>query len=393
MTVLLSTPLIIIVYSIIVAIALFIFLLTTLANLPLFPKLQRDTQPHNAIPAISILIPARNEAAVIEQTVQRILAQTYNDFELIILDDGSTDGTADLAKRAAAGDKRLKLIHGTPLPSGWLGKNWACHQLGQAAVGELLIFVDADVQWAPEALLALLHMREQGAADLLTIWPTQITLTWGERLVIPLMKFAILSYLPIIGVHYTPYATFAAANGQCLLFRRTIYDKIGGHAAVRDNILEDVALSRLIKKNGFKLYMADGNQLIACRMYNGWSAVRDGFGKNILAGHRHSLAFLLLSTIGHWSMFIWPWVWLLLGGRWWAVGLIALGFINRLLVGLFVGRGWARAAIEAILMPVSVLLMTRIALQGVRWRLGAGPQWKGRIAQVESQKAQVKSKK
>lgn len=391
MTVLLETPLIIIVYSIIVAIALFIFLLTTLANLPLFPKLKQNAQPQEAIPPISILIPARNEAAVIEQTVRRILAQTYSAFELILLDDGSTDDTAAIALQTAAGDPRLKIISGTPLPAGWLGKNWACHQLSQAAVGDLLIFVDADVQWAADALLSLLHMREQGAADLLTIWPTQLTLTWAERLVIPLMNFAILSYLPIIGVHYTPYATFAAANGQCLLFRRSAYEKIGGHAAVRDNILEDVTLSRLIKKNGFKLYMADGHQRIACRMYNGWSAVRDGFGKNILAGHRHSLPFLLLSTIGHWSMFIWPWLWLLLGGRWWAVGLIALGTINRLLVGLFVGRGWARATVEALLTPVSVLLMTRIALQGVRWHFGAGPQWKGRIAQVESQKAKVKS--
>lgn len=367
-------------YSALTTFFLLIFLITTLVNLPLFPKLRPPLTPTKESTAVSILIPARNEAAVIGQTIELILAQTVPDFELLLLDDGSTDGTADLARQAAAKDDRLRILTGQPLPAGWLGKNWACHQLSQAAQGKHLLFIDADVRWSPPALAALLHLQHSTQADLLTIWPSQITESWAERLVVPLMKFAILSYLPIIGVHHTPWSIFAAANGQCLLFTRQAYEQIGGHAAVRNQIVEDVQLARHIKQNRLRLRMADGNQIIACRMYDSWAAVRSGFGKNILAGHANSVPFLLLSTLAHWSMFVWPWLWLLLGGGWLALGMIALGLLNRLLIGLFVSRGWM-ALLEAFLMPLSVILMTRIAWQSLRWHFGEGPQWKGRIAQ------------
>jgi hypothetical protein len=139
--------------------------------------------------------------------------------------------------------------------------------------------------WTPDALAALLALQVESDADLLTVWPTQETRTWAERLIVPLMALAIWAYLPIIPVHYTSWPAFAAANGQCLLFTRAGYRKSGGHTAVRDNVVEDVALARRIKGAGGRLRMADGGGLVGCRMYDGWTAVRDGFAKNILAGH------------------------------------------------------------------------------------------------------------
>jgi chlorobactene glucosyltransferase len=325
-----------------------------------------------------VLIPARNEAAVIASTVHSLLTQTTPHFELLVLDDHSTDHTAAIAQQAAGVDPRLKIIQGQPLPAGWLGKNWACHQLSQQAQGELLLFLDADVKLHPAALTALLSHQASTQADLLTIWPTQMTLSWGEKLVVPLMKFAILSYLPLPAVHHSPFSAFAAANGQCLLFTRSAYQTVGGHTAVRQEIVEDVQLAKKIKQAGLKLRMADGAGLVACRMYESWAAVRQGFGKNILAGHGQSLLFLLFSTCFHWLLFIYPWVWLAAGGGLFPAGLIALAWLLRFMGERYVGArpGWA--GLLALLMPVSVGLMTLVAGQAVVWHFTGGPQWKGR---------------
>ena len=297
--------------------------LTTVLNAIVFPRLGRH--PTSAeISLVSVLIPARNEAAIIAAAVRRALAQTYPRLELIILDDHSQDGTAEVALTAGGGDPRLHVLPGEPLPAGWLGKNWACQQLAQAAKGDYLLFIDADVELAAGAVAALMGEMEATRADMLTVWPTQRTVTWAERLTAPLMAFAILGYLPLPLVHHTPWRAFAAANGQCLLFRRRAYQQVGAHAAVRGEIVEDVMLARRIKGAGLRLRMADGAGLIACRMYDGWRAVREGYGKNILAGYGGRVSVLLLATLFHWLTFLWPWVWLAVG---WSGGSLRLAVV------------------------------------------------------------------
>ncbi len=369
-----------------------------LSNLVLFPRLTRSQLPTSSFQLISILIPARNEAAVIGDTVRRMLAQTYPHFELIVLDDHSTDGTADLARAAAGGDARLRVIAGETLPAGWGGKNWACHQLAQAAQGDWLLFTDADTIWAPDALAALAAEAERSRADLLTVWPTQITVTWPERLVVPLMALVVIGYLPVFMVHYTPWSPFAAANGQCLFFRRTAYQAIGGHAALRGEVLEDVKFARRIKAARLRLRMADGNRLVACRMYSDWPSVRDGYAKNILSGYGGSIFFLSLAGVFHWLVFLGPWVWLVAGGwpletgNWkleaggwqvalpgwpaWPALLAAAGVALRAVTAWFT-RQRVR---DALLMPVSVLLMTVVAAKSAYWQIRyGGPVWKGRV--------------
>ncbi len=359
--------------------ALFFFGITAISNVLLFPRLRRLTPSET--PFISILIPARNEAAVISQTVRSLLAQTYAHFELIVLDDNSADGTGQVVCTTAAGDLRLRVLNGAPLPDGWSGKNWACHQLSQAARGDWLLFSDADVCWQPEALSALVAHMARTRADLLTVWPTQITQTWSERLIVPLMMFAILAYLPILMVHYSPLMIFAAANGQVMLFRRAAYQKIGGHAAVRAKIVEDVTLARRIKAVGLCLRMFDGNGLISCRMYQGWSAVRDGFAKNILAGHGDSVPFLLLSTLLHWLAFVAPFLWLPVSGLAPLPLLLCTGVIALRMLTAAASR---QRLLDGLLMPLSVILMTRIAAQALYWRFRyGGVQWKGRTLRAE----------
>lgn len=370
--------------AVIASVALIILVLTALLNVLTFPRLKGTSSSLSQdLPSVSILIPARNEAAVITQTVQAVLRQNYPSFEVIILDDHSEDATGQLAHTAANGDSRLYVASGQSPPDGWLGKNWACQQLAQLATGDLLVFVDADVQWSDGALLSLVSLLHSSRADLLTVWPTQITESWAERLVVPLIMLVIVGYLPLPMVHYAPFPIFAAANGQCLCFRKSAYQRIGGHASVRDNIVEDVGLAREIKVHGLRLRMADGAGIICCRMYHNWAQVRDGFAKNILAGHGDSVPLLIVSTLFHWLCFVFPFVWLLLGWRdplseypLWPLNLIALGVGLRALSAAFSRQ----RVLDALLMPISVLLMTMIAVRALwwRWRLG-GVQWKGRV--------------
>ena len=366
---------------------LFLIAVISVVNALTFPILKKET-PFET-PLVSILVPARNEAGQIARTLRSLEEQTYPDFELILLDDGSSDGTMKIAQQTLEGNPRTKVISGQPLPPGWLGKNWACHQLAQQAQGELLIFTDADVHWAPKALSAIVSLLQQMRADMLTVWPTQRTETWSERLVVPMMMFVITGYLPEILVRYTPWQVFAAANGQCLLFRRAAYDQIGGHQSVHDNIIEDMGLARGIKQSGFRLVMALGNRLIDTRMYTNWREVRDGFAKNILAGHGGQPFYLLLSAIFHWCLFLVPWVLLMIGllssgspGWLWLAGTsVLLGLGIR---GLSAGITHQRIQ-DALLLPVSIVLMTIIAARSLLWFFrSGGPDWKGRAVSIRS---------
>lgn len=378
------------IFWLLITFILLILLLTTLLNTLMFPRLAPLPLSHHGQERlsywegegkVSILIPARNESAVIASTIRHLLAQSYPPYEILLLDDHSTDGTADIARSAAENDSRLKIIPGQPLPPQWLGKNWACHQLSQAAQGDFLIFTDADVEWGENALAALLpHFATY---EMLTVWPTQKTVTWGERLCVSAIALAIISYLPEMMVRFSPFSAFAAANGQCLAFTRDLYTRIGGHQAVHDNIVEDVGLAKAVKKKGGKLMMLDGNRQICCRMYRNWSEVRNGFAKNILAGHGNSLIFLAFSTLFHWAVFVLPFVWLIcgnfifLGAGWplFPLVLIGLGLLVRA-IGLWVTR---QRVHDAVWMPLTVMLMTRIAAQAAWWQLReGGPQWKGR---------------
>ncbi len=360
-----------------ITVVLIVISLNMVMNVLLLPHLNNKANQHKSdFPLVSVMIPARDEAVGIAKTIEHLLAQSYPHFEVILLDDNSSDGTAETAQAAARGSQKLKIVFGQALPDGWMGKNWACHQMVQIAQGEILIFTDADVIWQEDALSAVIQSMQRSQADLFTVWPTQETITWGERLCVPLMAFVILGYLPIVGTHYLPVSAFGAANGQCMVWRRSAYHQIGGHQAVADNVLEDVTMAKMVKSAGLRLRMADGNSLISCRMYSSWQRVRDGFAKNILAGYGTPAA-LMFGIVFHLTVFILPWV-LLFTSEWgfWSVFLILIAILLRMVSAVFTDQ----RILDALFMPISVLLMTRIALQALWWhyRYG-GPCWKGRI--------------
>jgi cellulose synthase/poly-beta-1,6-N-acetylglucosamine synthase-like glycosyltransferase len=367
-----------------VSLVLFVMLFTVLLNLITFTRLiARPPELHAqaTLPPVSILVPARNEATVIGETIAGLLALDYPDFEVLILDDDSTDGTAEIARAAAGDAPNLRIIQGMALPPGWLGKSWACHQLSGHARADLLIFADADVHWHPAALRSLVEAMQHHRADMLTVWPTQIMNTWAERLTVGLIMLVVGAYLPEIATRIIPGPLFAAANGQVIAFRRQVYLAIGGHSIVRDKIVEDVALARAVKKPGYKLMMVLGNRLISTRMYDGWPAIRDGFAKNILAGHG-GLFMLLLSMIFHLLVFVAPWLWLALGGLlphspMWPVVPLILGLSGAIVRALTAALAH-QPLLDGLLMPLSALLMTLITIRAVRWHLTGQTRWKGR---------------
>jgi chlorobactene glucosyltransferase len=241
-----------------------------------YPKTRRT-------PRVSVLVPARNEERNIEACVTSLLGQDYPDFEVIVLDDHSTDRTLDILTRLARWDSHLQIIQGGPLPEGWLGKHWACHQLDRAASGELILFVDADTRHTPDMLIDSVSALLAEHADLVTAFPHEEVVTWGERLLVPVIGFGIFTFIPIRLVQKLRLAALSVTIGQFMLFRRTAYDSVGGYEAVRAEIVDDMVLGRRIISSGLEWRLLDGTHHVSCRMYRSfWEAVA-GFSKSLFA--------------------------------------------------------------------------------------------------------------
>lgn len=285
-------------------------------NLFDFKALKATIIPKNLDkPKVSICIPARNEEDVIEQCVTSALKQNYPNYEVLVLDDQSTDGTTEILEKLSGIINNLVHIKGKPKPNDWLGKPWACHQLSEAASGDILVFIDADV-WMEEDVLPK-TVAELSELDAITIWPQQITETFWEKQVIPLIYFALFTLLPARYVEQAPRwlptplrskfaPLFAAACGQFIAFNKESYDQINGHQSVKDQIIEDVELSKNIKKHGLSLRMLHGAESVYCRMYSTHKDLWNGLRKNFFVGFNKNVLFFLAMAALHILVFIAP---------------------------------------------------------------------------------------
>jgi len=312
-----------------VVVFLAILLLISFVNLLTLKRLDKFPPPPHT-PRISLLVPARNEARSIEGCVRGLLGQAYPDFEVIVLDDESTDGTGEILERLTAEDARLRIIHGQPVPAGWLGKNWACQQLSQAAGGDYLLFTDADTSHDPlmlrDAIAAALATR----ADLLSGMPYQEVKTWGEQLLVPILAWSFMAFIPIALAERVRAAFLSVSIGQFLLFRRSAYDASGGHTAVRDKVVEDFELARNIKKAGLQWRFVDATSRIHCRMYHNFREVFDGLSKNL---------FLVFGNIFFFAL---------------AWGALVISFLEPQLILLL--------ALCGVLLPIKLVLLSILAI-------------------------------
>ncbi|BCJ77488.1 hypothetical protein CS0771_70320 [Catellatospora sp. IY07-71] len=336
------------------------------------PRLAREPGTGGAgaagrLPRTSLLVPARDEAARLPSTLPGLLAQPAD--EILVLDDGSSDGTADVVRGFA--DPRLRLLTGAPRPEGWIGKNWACHQLAAAATGDLLVYLDADVTLRPGALDAVWTQVRRQRADVFSVFPRQETGTLGERLLVPLIDENLLGFLPHQLLDL-PIPAAAVANGQLLAFRRAAYDRLGGHAAVAGEIVEDLALARLARRTGLKLGLALGGDLVSTRMYDGYRSTVRGTGKSMRAAHGGSDVLLAASAAWHLAAYTLPWLRWRHGAAWRLAAV--LGLAERVVSNAKTGRGaYAEAALVPFTapaaLPVYALALRRTAVwKGRRYR-------------------------
>lgn len=339
-------------------------------------------------PLLSVIVPARNEAANIDRCVRSILRSTYPALDVIVVDDHSTDATAALAREAAAGDARLRVVPAPDLPQGWLGKQWACAHGSSLARGAILCFTDADTVHAPD-----LHSRSVRAllarqADLLSVAGTQELGTFWERLVQPQM-FAVL-FARYGGSEVVSNATRpedVIANGQYLLFRRPAYEALGGHATVRNKVAEDLGLAVRAKRQGMRVHLILGPNQLVTRMYESLGSLVRGWMKNVYAGGIEALPdrrvlhavfpLLLLSPVIVWLA---PFVALLfvvlgagsMGLQTWAIATSAVMLLWWMIVYTLIGRRpW-----YAVLAPIGNLVLGYIFVRAIA--RGRQVEWKGR---------------
>jgi chlorobactene glucosyltransferase len=239
---------------------------------------------------VSIVLPARNEAVHIEGCMRSILASTHPRFELIVVDDHSSDGTGEIARRVAAEDPRARVLNNPDLPEGWFGKQWACHNGAAVATGRILLFTDADTRHGTECLSRAVNAMRTRRADLLSVAGQQLMESFWERLLQPHILMMILARYggtETVSRATSPYAKIA--NGQYLMLTRAAYDQIGGHAAVRDHVGEDLRLAQTTARAGLSVHLVAGLNHLVTRMYSGLGDIVRGWGKNVWAAGRDTL--------------------------------------------------------------------------------------------------------
>jgi hypothetical protein len=340
----------------------------------------RRPPPQPAAPDewVSVLLPVRDEAHQLPETLRALLAALdacSGRAELVVLDDGSTDGTPDVVREMAGGDPRVRLVTGEPLPDGWLGKPWACHQLAVEAnpTSTVLLFVDADVTLHPHAIAATVSQLRQSGLDLVSPYPRQIAVTAAERLIQPLLQWSFLTTLPLRAAERSRRPSLAAANGQLLAVDRRAYERVGGHASAPADVLDDLALLRSVKAAGGRGGVSDGTDLATCRMYRGWSELRDGYGKSLWVAFGSPAGGLATAgTLG--LVYCWPAVAALAGSPVGAAGYLA-GVAGRVITGRRTG---ARVWPDALAHPASVALFGWLTVRSVREHRRGALRWKGR---------------
>src|SRR3989344_594066 len=369
---------ILLIFQIISLVVLGVFLLNSISNLWALERLGTFPKPKR-YPKISIIVPARNEENNIEGCVRSLLQQDYPDFEVLVLNDHSTDRTGEILKQIK--DRRLKIFSGRPLPEDWLGKHWACHQLAEKAKGELILFTDADTVHQPTTLSSAVSAMLHDQADFATALPKEKTASWSEYLSIPIIPWSLLTFMPLAIAKRTKRPSLSATIGQFMLFKRTAYNKIGGYSSIRYNVLDDVTFGRKIRSFGLKWRMYDGSKLITCRMYTSFKQVLEGFVKFSFPIFKNNLIYFFFVWLFMAAVFSFPWMILLF----WSVG-IKFGYLWLAVASILsVLITWIIAAFRfrypwwiPLIYPVILAMVCYIVFMSMIYTYLGKVRWKGR---------------
>ncbi len=338
------------------------------------PKLPRSSKHFSN--RISILVPARNEAENILNLLQSIKTQDYQNYEVLVLDDNSEDDTYTVVSQFCAEASKFKIVKGQTLPKGWLGKNFACHQLAALSEGEFLLFLDADDYIKPGFIQSLLARMELGKLSLVSVFTTQYMVSLGEKFTVPMMHYILLSLLPLRLVKLSKNPMFAAASGQCMFFDAENYKKHKWHEQVRSEVVEDIEIMKLVKQQRFKAEALLSNSSIYCRMYGGLLEAIGGFSKNLLAGFGKSiwvlLGYLALVIVGPILLFFYF-------NSTFLVLPVALILLGRVMISILSGQ---KILENLLLHPIQMAFFFIIALISIKKHLFKTGTWKGRSLQT-----------
>ncbi len=345
--------------------------LYNLFTAPEFTKLKNDDL--NFSIDVSVLIPARNEENNISNILNSVLAQSHKRTEIIVLDDNSTDNTFKIASDFSKQYSNLKIIEGEPLPENWIGKNWACYQLYQNSKSEILIFVDADVWLDSQTLNSAIYYFEKYRLNLLTCFPTQKINSFGEKLIVPLMDWLLINFLPLRKVYSSRISSFVAANGQFLMIDKKTYEQIGTHKNFAGKIVEDMEIARAVKSSGNKMMTFLGNNLITCKMYSIFAEAFNGFSKNFFAGFNLSpfvfITFLIFIEV----IFLLPFLFLIFDSVFFIPVILIL--LSRILNSILSKQN---ILMNIFLHPVQMLFLFFIGINSIKVNLKNEIVWKQR---------------
>jgi len=354
------------------------------------PRAEREGEIENpnhvsndsAMPQLSVLIPARNEATGIEASILAALASKNVVLEVVVLDDDSEDATAEIVSRIAVRDDRVRLVTGQPLPDGWNGKQHACYLLSQAAKYPRLVFIDADVRLKPSALATLVGYQNETGVALLSAFPHQETVTILEQWLLPLMHFILLGFLPMSRMRQSTQPSYAAGCGQLFVTGKEDYEKAGTHAAIRATRHDGLKLPRAYRIAGLSTDCVDGSALAECRMYTTSGEVIRGLLKNAVEGIANPRLIV-------------PFTLILLGGTLLPVIVVAIASITgqraALLLGIaaiiiaHVPRGIAAVQFRQSWLGVVCHLPSIALFVAIQWQallnhvLGRKTKWRGRV--------------
>ena len=350
---------------------LIIRLLVAFVNYLSFAYLPKAS-PLASAPHVSILIPARNEEENIGTLLEQLSTFEYSMLEIIVYNDNSTDKTESIVKDWAVIKPNIKLINGAVLPQGWLGKNYACHQLSLAATGDIFLFLDADVSVKKDLIKRSISHLQKYELHLLSIFPKQIVKSFGEKVSVPLMNWILLSLLPLSLIRKSKNEVFSAANGQFMMFKAATYKAIWPHEKCKAHKVEDIAIIRLFKQKGFTSDTRLGDNDISCRMYVGLGDAIEGFTKNIFEFFGNSILatifFGFLTSIA-------PFVVYFNMGVWWLTIYIA-GIV---LIRFFVSLASQQSVVQNLLLafPQHIVFLL-IIIKGLINNKQKKLIWKGR---------------
>jgi chlorobactene glucosyltransferase len=359
---------------------LFIFFLNALTNLWALKRINAAPLPKE-FPPVSILVPTRNEEKNIRKCLSSLLKQDYPDYEVLVLNDNSTDKTQQIL--ASFNHPKLKIFNGLPLPKDWLGKHWACHQLTQHASKELFLFTDADTHHHPHTLKYAVSSMLAQKADFISILPKEKTLSMSELLAIPMIPWSLNTFMPLALAERSKNPSLSASIGQFMLFKRKAYHYIGGYPAIRDQVLDDVTFGKKVKAFGLTWRMFDGTQYLSCRMYRNFKEIFEGFTKNIFAVFKNNIFYFFFA----WFILIWvllgPFAILLLWllalpitftSVWLALSAIFITFLTWVISNF----RFRFPFLLSFLYPLTIATFAYISLSSMVYTLAGKTTWKGR---------------